>query len=384
MQIKTCAKQIYSWCDERIGISDLLEFAKKKAVPEHKHTFWYYWGGISLLFFIIQAFTGALLLIYYRPGPDAYESVRQITYEMKFGWLIRSIHSWAANLMLAAVFIHMFSVFFMKAYRRPREIGWLSGLILLLVCMIFGFSGYLLPMDELAFFATKVGLEIPAAPLNAIGELVAGALAIIGIKAQWLGSIGSDISSLIRGGFEVNEYTVQRFFSLHVIVLPAVFLAVLGLHLYLVQKHGNAVPPSEEAKPIEQRKSVPFFPNFLMRDLAAWLIALNVLILLAAMFPWDLGQPADPLKPAPAGIHPEWYFMSSFQVLKAFGQWFPGITGEILGMILFTAGLVLWTLIPFYDNTSASGKRARRATWFGLFTLAVLVLTTIWGYLALK
>ncbi|MGB9602653.1 MAG: cytochrome b N-terminal domain-containing protein, partial [Limisphaerales bacterium] len=145
--MKTIAKQIYSWCDERIGISEIVELAKKKTVPEHKHTFWYYWGGISLLFFIIQAFTGALLLIYYRPGAEAYESVRQITYEIQFGWLIRSIHSWAANLMLLAVFVHMFSVYFMKAYRRPREIGWLSGLVLLSLSMIFGFSGYLLPMD---------------------------------------------------------------------------------------------------------------------------------------------------------------------------------------------------------------------------------------------
>lgn len=384
MQMKTLARQVYSWCDERLGISEIVELAKKKTVPEHKHTFWYYWGGISLLFFIIQAFTGALLLIYYRPGTEAYESVRQITYEIQFGWLIRSIHSWAANLMLFAVFVHMFSVFFMKAYRKPREIGWLSGLVLLLLSMLFGFSGYLLPMDELAFFATKVGLEIPAAPLDALGGLAASVLAAIGIKAQWLSSIGSNISALIRGGVEVNEYTVQRFFALHVVVLPAIFLAVLGLHLYLIQKHGNALPPSEEAKPPEQRKSVPFFPNFFMRDLAMWLISLNVLILLAAMFPWELGQPADPLKPAPAGIHPEWYFMSSFQVLKALGSWFPGVTGEVIGFVIFTLGLVLWTLIPFYDNTSASGKRARRATWFGLFTLAVLALTTIWGYLALK
>ncbi|MGC8828931.1 MAG: cytochrome b [Verrucomicrobiia bacterium] len=382
--MKTIAKQIYSWCDERIGISEIVELAKKKTVPEHKHTFWYYWGGISLLFFIIQAFTGALLLIYYRPGAEAYESVRQITYEIQFGWLIRSIHSWAANLMLLAVFVHMFSVYFMKAYRRPREIGWLSGLVLLSLSMIFGFSGYLLPMDELAFFATKVGLEIPAAPIDALGGLIAGIVGAIGIKAQWLSSIGTSIASLIRGGLEVNEYTVQRFFALHVVVLPAVFLAVLGLHLYLIQKHGNALPPAEEAKPPELRKSVPFFPNFFMRDLAMWLVALNVLILLAAMFPWELGQPADPLKPAPAGIHPEWYFMSSFQVLKALGKWFPGITGELLGIVIFTAGLVLWTLIPFYDNSSASGKRARRATWFGLFTLGILIVTTIWGYLALK
>lgn len=382
--MKTAVKNIYEWIDERLGLDELIEFARKKTVPEHRYSFWYYWGGISLFFFIVQAFTGALLMIYYRPGPEAYESVRQITYEIQFGWLIRSIHSWSANLMLAAVFVHMFSVFFMKAYRKPRELGWLSGLALLIMAMIFGFSGYLLPMDELAFFATKVGLEIPAAPLDAIGALVASVLNLIGIKADWLGTIGSKIAALIRGGLEVNEYTVQRFFTLHTILLPAIFLGVLGFHLWLVQKHGNALPPSEEAKPPSQRKSVPFFPNFFMRDLAMWLISLNVLILLAALFPWELGQPADPLKSAPAGIHPEWYFMSSFQVLKFLGQVLPGITGEIVGLIIFTAGLVLWTLIPFYDNTKESGIRARRATYFGIFVIAALVITTIWGYAVLK
>ena len=121
-----------------------------------------------------------------------------------------------------------------------------------------------------------------------------------------------------------------------------------------------------------------------MKDLAMWLIALNVLALLASLIPWDLGQPADALKPAPPGIHPEWYYMSSFQVLKLFGVWFRGATGEALGITIFTLGLVLWFLIPLYDTTSKTGRRARNATYFGLFALAVLVVTTIWGYLGLK
>ena len=353
---------IYSWADERLGLDDLLRFARKKTVPEHKHSAWYYWGGISLFFFLVQAITGVLLLIYYRPGPDAYESVRQITFEIHFGWLIRSAHSWAANLMIVAIFIHMFSVFFMKAYRNPREFGWWSGLALLLITMIFGFSGYLLPMNELAYFATKVGLEIPSA----------------------LPVIGAKMASLVRGGPEVSAYTVQRFFALHVVVLPALFLPLLGFHLWLVQRHGNALPPSEEAKAPEARKSIPFFPNFMMKDLAMWLIALNVLALLASVFPWDLGQSADALKPAPPGIHPEWYFMSSFQVLKIFGNWFPGASGEAIGIIIFNIGLVLWFLIPLFDMSSKLGQRARWATYFGLFALAVLAITTIWGYAALK
>ena len=351
---------IYSWSDERLGMTGLLTFAGKKTVPQHRHSFWYYWGGISLMFFLAQAVTGVLLMVYYRPGPDAYESVRQITYDTNFGWLVRSVHSWAANLMVAAIFVHMFSVLFMKAYRKPREFGWWSGMGLLMLVMGFGFSGYLLPMDELSYFATKVGLGIPAS----------------------LPLFGPKLAALVRGGLEVNEFTVQRFFALHVVVLPALFLPLLGVHLWLVQKHGNAVPPSEEAKPLAQRKTMPFFPNFMAKDLALWLIALNVLAVLASLYPWDLGDPADALKPAPKDIHPEWYFMSSFQMLKIFGRIFPGMAGEALGIIVFSLGLILWFLIPFYDGENKAGQRARWGSYFGLFVLAVLAITTFWGYAA--
>lgn len=360
--MKPLLASIYSWLDERLGLTELLRFAQEKTVPVHRHTSWYYWGGLSLCFFAVQVVTGVLLMLYYRPGPDAYESVRQINFELDFGWLVRSVHAWSANLMIAAVFVHMFSVFFMRAYRQPRELGWWSGLGLLLMAMLFGFSGYLLPMNKLAFFATRVGLETAAV----------------------LPGLGPKLADLARGGLEVNEFTVQRFFTLHVVALPAVFLPLLGFHLWLVQKHGNALPPSEEAKPAAERKTAPFFPNFMMRDLAVWLIALTVLAVLAALFPWELGEAADPLEPAPKGIHPEWYFMSSFQVLKVLGTWFPGRAGEVLGMAIFGLGLALWLLIPLYDTRRASGRRARRATWLGLGALAALVITTIWGYLGLR
>ena len=359
--MKQARHSLYKWLDERLDLTEILAFARKKTVPVHHHSFWYYWGGLSLFFFLVQALTGTLLLIYYRPGPEAYESVRQITYEIDFGWLIRSIHSWAANLMIFAAMTHMFSVFFMKAYRKPRELGWWSGLGLLGLALFFGFSGYLLPMDELSYFATKVGLEIPA-------------------LIPW---VGPKAAALLRGGVDVSAVTTQRFFALHAAVLPALFVPLLAFHLWLVQKHGNAVPPSEELKPPEQRRSIPFFPDFALKDLAMWLIALNLLVLLAAMFPQGLGQPADPLAPAPQGIHPEWYFMSSFQTLKMFGKWFPGTAGEALGLIVFNLGLAIWALIPLYDNKRAWGLRARIASYIGLAALALLVLTTVWGYLAL-
>jgi len=239
--------------------------------------------------------------------------------------------------MMFSILVHMFSVYFMKAYRKPREFGWLSGMGLLGIASVFGFSGYLLPMDELSYFATKVGLEIPAAiPL-----------------------IGPAIASMLRGGPDVSEFTVQRFFALHVVVLPALFLPLLGFHLWLVQKHGNAAPPSEEAKPMRDRKTMPFMPNFLRKDLAMWLISLNVLALLASVFPWQLGKQYDSLAPAPVGIHPEWYFMSPFEMLKLLGmvKWLQGEPGEIAGILLFTVGIALWVMIPFYDTSRDSGKR---------------------------
>jgi quinol-cytochrome oxidoreductase complex cytochrome b subunit len=193
-----------------------------------------------------------------------------------------------------------------------------------------------------------------------------------------------DWASMLRGGPEVGEFTVQRFFALHVVVLPALFVPLLAFHLWLVQRYGNAAPPSVESLPASERKSMPFFPNFLRKDLAMWLISLNVLALLASVFPWALGKQADSLVPAPAGIHPEWYFMSPFEMLKVLGNILPGEAGEIAGLLLFTLGIALWILIPFYDTGKASGQKARAAHYFGLLAVVLLLSTTVIGYWATR
>ena len=140
-----------SWFKERYDLTAMEQFIKKKEVPVGKHTIWYYFGGITLFFFVIQVATGILLLLYYRPTAEAaFESVQFIMTEVRFGWLIRSIHSWSANLMIFFAFAHMFSVYFTRAYKKPRELTWVTGVILLGLAMGFGFSGYLLPWNELA------------------------------------------------------------------------------------------------------------------------------------------------------------------------------------------------------------------------------------------
>ncbi|HWP59832.1 MAG TPA: cytochrome bc complex cytochrome b subunit [Candidatus Acidoferrales bacterium] len=351
-------RKLWLWLDERIGLSELEELAKKKHVPVHRHTFWYYFGGMTLFLFAVQVATGTLLLFYYRPSAEeAYESVQFVMTEVEFGWLIRSIHSWAANLMIFTLFVHFFSVLFLKSYRRPRELTWLSGMALMGLALAFGFTGYLLPWNELAFFATRVGTEIP------------GVIPVI----------GSFLRRLLRGGDDVTGATLTRFYGIHVAVLPGLTLLLLGFHLFLVQRHGISVPLSltEEEK---NRPAMPFFPNFLLRDLVGWLAALAVLAALAAFYPAELGSKADPFKPAPAGIKPEWYFMFMFQTLKMLPSYVLGIEGELLGVLAFGLGGLFLALIPFLDRQSAIGRPGKFFTWIGIFVLAYMILFTVIGY----
>jgi cytochrome b6 len=354
-------KRLYDWVDERVQLSGLVEFMGKKYVPVHRHSIWYYFGGVSLFLFIIQVVTGILLLLYYKGGEElAFESIQFIMSKVQFGWLIRSIHSWTANLFILAAMIHMFSVFFEKAYRKPREFTWITGMLMFFLALGFGFSGYLLPWNELAFFATKVGTDI------------AGVIPVI----------GKPIMVFLRGGEDVTGATLSRFFGFHVAVFPGIFTVFLGIHLLLVQRQGMSEPLEFENESTAERKTMPFFPNFLLRDLLFWLIVLNLLAILAVFFPWELGKKADAFAPAPAGIKPEWYFLFMFQTLK----YIPGTVlvfdGEVLGILLFSLAGLLWTLVPFWDRKSSRGEKSRSINYIGLFVVLYIIILTIVGWAA--
>ena len=346
-----------NWLRERLPIDAATEFATHKQVPAYSGSIWYYFGGISLFLFIVQVISGILLIMYYQPGvATGYESVRFIVVHVKFGWLVRSVHTWSANLMIFAVFVHMFSVFFTKAYRKPRELTWFTGLVLLALCMGFGFSGYLLPWNTLAYFATKVGTAIAATTPF----------------------VGPTILQILRGGPEVGAETLTRFFGLHVAVMPALFTVVLGTHLLLVQVQGMHEPHSWDGAPPEKKKYMPFFPNFILRDLLLWLIVLNVLAILAVMFPWEIGMKADPGAAAPAGIKPEWYFLFMYQALKLLPGKILGFDGDTVGVMLFGAAGLLWALVPIWDVRLPAGSRNRTITYIGIVVvLSVIVLTWI-------
>ncbi|MFL6198067.1 MAG: cytochrome bc complex cytochrome b subunit [Thermoanaerobaculia bacterium] len=354
--------RILAWLDDRLHLDAARQVAAHKTVPVHRYMPLYYFGGMTLFFFLVQVMTGMLLMLYYRPSAEeAFESVEFIMTTVPFGWLIRSIHSWSANLMVFFAFAHLATVFFLKAYRRPRELTWVSGCVLLFLAMAFGFSGYLLPWNQLAFFATKVGTDI------------AGAVPGIG---EWL-------LRFLRGGDRVTGGTLSRFYGWHVAILPAITVLLLALHLALVQLHGMSVPPGLEEQ-AKKRKPMRFFPHFALRELFGWTLALGVLAALAALFPWELGEKADPFAPAYRDIRPEWYFMFMFQSLKLVpGGEIAGIEYEAIPILLFGFGGLLLVLVPFLDRGLVRRGRSPAFTVAGAAALIYIVGFTAWGYASL-
>jgi len=358
MKETTTPSENHGWWEDRLGISALTTLARKKEVPVYRHTIWYYLGGMTLFLFVVQVVTGILLLLYYKPSAEtAFESVQFIMADVAFGWLIRSIHSWSANLMVLTLFLHLFSVFLLKAYRPPREMTWVTGMIMFFIVLGFGFSGYLLPWNTLAFFATRVGTDI----------------------AKAVPFVGEDLVRFLRGGDDVTGATLTRFFGFHVAVLPALTTVLLGVHLMLVQRHGMSIARKwEKAKPAMMK----FAPSFLMRDVVGWLVALGLLAALAAVFPWELGEKADPFASAPAGIRPEWFFMFMFQTLKVLPAQILFFEGEVFGVLVFGLGALFFLFAPFLDRKAARGEPSPMFTVIGVIAILYIVILTIIGYMS--
>ncbi len=346
------------WLESRLGLSLLQGVIGKKKVPQHSQSFWYYIGGIAMVLLLIQFVTGALLMVYYIPEINsAYSSVLFINSQIEFGWFFRSMHSWGANILILVLLLHMMSTFFMKAYRGPRELTWLTGLGLLVLSMGFGFTGYLLPWDKIAFFATKIGIDITAQ----------------------IPIIGSAMAEILRGGEGFGQATLSRFFVIHVIFLPAALILLLGVHLLLVQVHGMSEP--EEFLKASNKKYELFFPDFFLKDLMIWLLVLNLLAVFTSFMPWGLGEQADPFAPAPVGIKPEWYFLAMFQFLKILPPHIGFLEGEQLGLLIFLLIALVFAVAPFIDKKDNS-LVSSLLNIFGIFIMIAFVFFTIWGAIA--
>lgn len=215
--------KVITWLDERLGLFSIYDLVFDRKVP--KVNWWFTLGSASLFLFAIQGITGIFLAVYYVPDPEnAYKSVQFIMDGVAFGWLIRGIHHWGATLMVIFVFVHMLRTFFMGAYKFPREITWLTGVILLFATLGMGFTGYLLPWNQRAYWATTVGTAI------------AGTAPVV----------GDFILRILRGGTDLSGVTLARFFAVHIWFLPAIIIAMIGVHMYLVVRLGISSIPNDD------------------------------------------------------------------------------------------------------------------------------------------
>jgi len=335
------------WLRDRFPIDQqVLVSMGSEPVPGHLKRWWWCLGGTPAYLFIVQAITGVLLTFYYVPTPEqAYESIAEITNEVRFGWYIRSLHKWSANLMIVALLLHMMRVFFTGAYRKPREGNWMLGAILLLLTLGFGFTGYSLVWEQLSFWGATVAANI----LNAVPL------------------VGPDLADFLRGGPTVGSNMLTRLFVFHIGALPTLMVVVLLAHLLLMRTHGVSdlgSPATPDAK------RFPFIPDHLLTEIGLAMGLMFFLSFLAIVFPAGLGPKADPLV-TPEHIKPEWYFFWAFRWLKLMSDQAAVITQSIfIGLIVF------WPLIDARIRKSRPGSEA--SVWIGAGVVVFVLALTVW------
>lgn len=317
-------------------------------IPNHLKRWWWALGGTPLYLFFVQVITGIMLIFYYVPEPaEAYDSVYYITNSATFGWLIRSIHRWSSNLMIAALLLHMLRVFFTGTYRSPRELNWMFGVVLFLLAILFGFTGYSLVYEQMSYWAMKVGTGI------------AGATPFIG---GW-------IADFMRGGSEIGQNTLTRFYLFHVILLPILMMMAVSLHLYLIRAHGvSELKFKGEEK--SEKKTFPLYPDHVFTELIMVTIIMIVLVTLSLLFPAQLGDRANP-NVTPLHIKPEWYFYPVFRWLKI-----TNLTVGVLGPIIFILMLFFWPFIDKFFEKRAPGKEI--AFWIGIAGMLTINGFLVW------
>lgn len=317
------------WLDRRTGIHSLLHEALDEPVPGGAK--WAYIFGSGLLFlFVSQVITGVFLAMYYVPSADhAHTVVSYIVKEVSAGSFIRSIHAYGSSGIIILLLLHIGQTIWYGSYKGPRELLWLSGCILLALMLGMAFTGYLLPWDEKAYFASAVGTNLIA-------------------EVPW---IGPPLQRLVRGGDQMGTLTVSRFYALHVFVLPALLIGFIAVHVFFFRKAGAAGPIKED--PIRPKlPPVPFYPRQVLFDAVFAVVLIGILAVISIKSPMDLGPAADP-----ANTHflprPEWYYRPAFQWLKYLsGSW------SLIGGIILPAALaLLFAGLPFLD------RRLERRPW---------------------
>lgn len=355
------ARRVYRWLDRCLGISSNIRPIIEHPVPRSVN-WWYVFGSATLVAFVVQVVTGVALAFSYVPSPlSAYDSLEFITNDATFGHVVRGIHYWGASAMIVLLAIHAARVFLMGSFKYPREMNWLTGVGLLLLTLGMGFTGQLLRWDQDAYWAVVVAAE----------------------QAGRVPYIGDILVRLVIAGRTVGGATLTRFYATHVFLLPGMMFGLIGIHLYLVVRHGISEPPTpgelvdpdtyeEKYDEILEKEGIPFWPDAAWRD-AFFAMAVGAVVLALAIFlgPKELGQQADPTV-VHAFPRPDWYFLWLFALLALSPPTFEDIL--IIGLPLLS--ITVLVAIPFI---SPDGERSvRRRPWaiatVGIGALAISLL----------
>lgn len=343
-----------AWIRERVPVrvEAMWDFLAEP-VPHHLKLWWFCLGGTPAYLFIVQVVTGIILTFYYVPNPDhAYESVRLITQEIPFGWYLRGLHKWSANFMIAAVILHVLRVFFTGAYRKPRELNWIVGSLILFTVLFFGFTGYSLVYEQLSYWgATVAGNLTESVPL--IGPVLAG---------------------FLRGGTTINDNTLTRYFILHIGVLPTIITLLLVAHIFFIRIHGVTEFKIEEKDPKPSAATFPFFPHHFLTEVLIGVVLMILLSTFAVIFPAGLGEKANPLI-TPEHIKPEWYFYFTFRWLK--------LTGLSAAVLSLGFGAFLFVSWPFIDRLfRKKNPESEVSVYIGAAVVVLILVLTVWEAVA--
>lgn len=353
--------RVWRWVDERLDLTAIKRTLLDREVPD-RLTWWHTLGSAALTVFLVQLVSGVVLATYYSPSPDhAYSSIEYLEREVAGGAMLRGMHKWGASLMVVLVIAHMLRVFSMGAYKYPREPNWILGVLLLSVVLGFSFTGYLLPWDQKAYWATAVGTNI------------AGTTPVL----------GAAIATVMRGGSELGAATLTRFYAFHVLWLPLLLVGFVLLHLTLVIRQGIAPLPAvlESGAPEKtddaaypayyhtayagaKTTGVRFWPDVIGKDAIVSLVTVLIIAALAAIAGADLEPPADPTDTSYVP-KPEWYFLPLYQLLKLV----PGSLEAVVAVGVPTALILVLLALPFFDRRSRRSLAHR--------PLAIVSLTVI-------
>ncbi len=359
-------KNIVHWLEVRVGLDNFIQTQViDYRIPKNTNLF-YTLGFITVVAYAVQAFTGIILLIYYIPHPDhAFRSVQDIMTKVPYGWLFRQMHAVGSNLMISVVILHMITVFLMGNYKRPRELTWLGGGLSLVITIMFGLSGYLLPWTQLSYWATTVVTSMPTA----------------------LPLIGEPIARILRGGDAVTDITLSRFFAFHVAVLPPLFLGLMGVHLFLINRIGISATPfgmaDEEKRPLTayHRKTHPggysYYPAFFQKQMFMLMAYFTVMFAIITLFPTlffpdEANIPADPFR-TPSDIRPAWYLLPPYELLRLIPNKFLGITLQLALVLLFLG----WPFLDTYQEKNVLKRPILRGVFIFLICLWIVLL--FWG-----